>query len=290
MNLGCPVIRCLVRSWLMAADRPASHTFPTDRPLLAVHRAAGLGGSREWRVGTVISSCDPVLAEQIGASFDLAWIDLEHSALSVRDAQTLALAVQAAGAECYVRLPRSDSELLGAVLDTAVDGIVAPKVESQAQADRLAAALRYPPHGSRGFAPRRAAGGRQRSSSPNEDAPPKCVVQIETREGLRNAEAIAAVEGISALVVGTSDLSFELGVPLDPSSPTLVAATLAVGEAASAHGKAWGVAIASTPDWTSELRAKGAAFLVFASDLRVYGAAVEDAAARARAVGTQAMS
>jgi 2-dehydro-3-deoxyglucarate aldolase/4-hydroxy-2-oxoheptanedioate aldolase len=97
------------------------------------------------RIGTVISLPDVALAELAGAALDFAWIDLEHGALSLRDAQALAIALTAAGCEAHVRLPGAGSELLGPVLDAGVDGVVAPRVDDADAARRMVRRLRYPP-------------------------------------------------------------------------------------------------------------------------------------------------
>lgn len=236
-----------------------------------------------WQVGTVISSSDPVLAERIAQAFDFVWIDLEHSALSVRDAQMLAIAAKAGGARTLVRLPRSDSELLGAVLDAGVDAIVAPKVDSAAQAARLVHAVRYPPNGTRGFAPRRATGARATAGALG-SGHVGCVVQIETTEALGELAAIAATDGVDALVVGTADLSFDLGLPLDLNSAALISAIEEVGKAATRNGKPWGVAVGALTDWVRHLRSAGASFVVFASDAKLYAEAIDASAQQLRAL------
>jgi 2-keto-3-deoxy-L-rhamnonate aldolase RhmA len=222
-----------------------------------------------------------VLAERVAHAFDFVWIDLEHSALSLRDVQALVIATQTAHSSVFVRLPRSDTELIDAILDTGVDGIVAPRIDSTEAANRLVEAHRYPPNGRRGFAPRRAS-RRQTSASPSGVS---CVAQIESREALEEIDGIAAVVGVDALIVGTADLSFELGEPLDLESEALQAAIEAVGQAAGRTGKAWGVALGSLPTWATKLTESGASMLVFGSDLRLYSQAIEEAATRARVIG-----
>lgn len=233
----------------------------------------------DWEIGTVLSSPDPVLAEGIALSFDFAWIDMEHSALSIRDAQILAIGLRSGGARAFVRVPRFDSDLIGAVLDAGVDGLVAPKIESAAQARELVSAISYPPAGTRGFAPRRASGGRAAVAAGDR---PLCVIQIETQVAIREVDAIAAVPGVDVLVVGTADLSLDLGVPLDMEAEALIAAATTTGAAAKACGKKWGVAIGSTPPWVEQLPDAGASMLVFSSDLRQYREATEASARKLR--------
>jgi 4-hydroxy-2-oxoheptanedioate aldolase len=232
-------------------------------------------------VGTVISSPDAVLAERVARAFDFVWIDLEHSALSIRDAQLLAIATRSGGAHALIRLPRFDSEVLTAALDMGVDGVVAPKIASAEEAERFAASVRYPPSGSRGFAPRRAR-ATQADSDGQLDSRVAVIAQIETRGALDNLNGIAAVEGVDALVVGTNDLSLDLGHALDMSSTELSQAVVRVGETARGHEKAWGVAASSLPDWAVSARAAGAAMLVFSSDIRLYSEAIEACAGRLR--------
>jgi hypothetical protein len=160
-------------------------------------------------IGTVITLADPVLAELIGAPFDLAWIDLEHAALTVAAVPALAVALRAAGCRAEVRLPSWRSEALPPVLDAGVDGVVAPCVESAADATAFVRRLRHPPNGERGYGPRRA-GGYGRGEPPI----PSCTVQIESPAGVDAAEAIAAVDGVDALVAGCADLALVVGVPI----------------------------------------------------------------------------
>lgn len=234
-------------------------------------------------VGTVVSSPDPVLAERLASAFDFVWIDLEHSALSLGDAQLLAIAARAGGAYSLIRLPCFDSEALTAALDMGVDGVVAPKVASFHEAQWLAASVQYPPRGTRGFAPRRAQVTRSPSNGRLE-ARVAVVVQIETRVALANLDEIAATEGVDALVVGTNDLSLDLGHTLDVDSPELAEAVTRVGDAARHRSRAWGLAISSMPEWASAAFADGAGMFVFSSDTQLYTEAVERSAARVRSL------
>jgi 2-keto-3-deoxy-L-rhamnonate aldolase RhmA len=222
-------------------------------------------------VGTVLSLPGVALAELAAAPFDLVWIDLEHGALGVGEAQELAVAAQGAGCAALVRLPRWDWERLPAVLDAGVDGVVGPAVETPAQAAALAARLRYPPGGRRGYGPRRAA----RAGSP---AAPALVVQIESATAVEAAPAIAAVPGVDALVIGAADLSFDLGAPLDLDA--IAPAAAAVREAARSAGIGFGVAGPGDPEALSGSRPS---LLVGSVDVRVYAKAADDLAAALRA-------
>jgi 4-hydroxy-2-oxoheptanedioate aldolase len=234
-------------------------------------------------VGTVISAPDPSLAESIACAFDFVWIDLEHSALSLRDMQTLVLAVQGAGCAAHVRLPSCDSEHLPVVLDAGVDGVVAPMVDTASAAIALVRRLRYPPNGSRGFGPRRAGWhGRTPGFWATPEARVACTLQIESPRGVDNVAAIAAVDGVDALVVGTADLSFSLGCPQELDSRPMRDAIEKVAAAASAHGVASGLAAGGDPRAIGAAMGRRSSLAVYSVDVRLYAAAVDAAAAAMR--------
>src|SRR3954451_2484433 len=143
---------------------------------------------RVMEIGTVLSFPGAALAELAGSALDFAWIDLEHGALSLGDMQAMAVGLAAAGCAAHVRLPASDADRLGAVLDAGVDGVVAPRVESAQEARDLVGRLRYPPAGRRGFGPRRAGRfGRTAAFWTSTESRVTCTVQIESRTGVAAA-------------------------------------------------------------------------------------------------------
>jgi 4-hydroxy-2-oxoheptanedioate aldolase len=217
---------------------------------------------------------DPALAELVCERLDFVWIDLEHGQLGSREVQVLAIAARASACAALVRLPHPNSELLPALLDAGVDGVVAPRVEDAPTARRLVERLRYPPSGSRGIAPRRG-NAYGRANSPGADL--ACVVQIESAAGVASAAEIAAVDGVSALVVGCSDLSFELGEAGELGSEALLDAVRVVQQAAADAGIASGVAAYGDAATLAAVLADRSTVVVYSSDVRIYAGAVDDA-------------
>jgi 2-keto-3-deoxy-L-rhamnonate aldolase RhmA len=230
------------------------------------------------RLGTVLSLADVALAELVAEALDLVWIDLEHGALGLRDAQSLAIAARAAGCEAHVRLPAWSSELLPNVADAGVDGMVAPRMESAADAAALVRRLRYPPAGTRGYGPRRAGGYGRAGSCPA----PRCTVQIETADGLAHVEAIAEVDGVDWVVLGCADLARSLGEAGEPFGATMLAAARRVEAAARAAGARFCVAGGGDPEALAELAGPRADAIVYSVDARLYAAAVDGAASALR--------
>lgn len=228
--------------------------------------------------GTVLTLPGATAAELLAEPFDIVWVDLEHGALGPLDAQEMILGAQAAGAYALVRVPLRASAVTTAMLDAGADGVVFADVRDAGAAAEAARRVKHPPEGTRGWGPRRLALRRRGVGAP---APgPSVWAQIESVEGVKSAEAIAKVDGVDAIVVGTADLSFSVGAPLDNRAPELLTAIAAARQAAAAARIAFGVAAAfdSAPAEFYD----GARILVHSTDARLCAAAVDEAADRLR--------
>ncbi|HEV7941529.1 MAG TPA: aldolase/citrate lyase family protein [Solirubrobacteraceae bacterium] len=234
--------------------------------------------ARQPLAGTTVTLPGAGIAELLAEPFDLIWIDLEHAALGPRDAQEIMIGAQAAGAYVLVRIPAEDHLLMTKMLDAGVDGVVLADVRQAATAEAAVRLTRHPPDGERGFGPRRLSLRRRTTEAPR--ATPSLWVQIESQQGRRNAGEIAAVDGVDAVVIGASDLSFAVGSPLDTGSQQMREAVSEIREAVSAAGTVFGLAGALDGD-TAEL-AHGASILVLGTDARLCAGAVDSAARRMR--------
>jgi 2-keto-3-deoxy-L-rhamnonate aldolase RhmA len=230
--------------------------------------------SSDWiisvKVGTVITLPDVALAELTASAVDFVWIDLEHGALDRRDVQPLAIAARAAGAECFVRLASADDPPLGPLLDAGVDGVVVPRVEEADEAEGVVHRLRYPPRGSRGLAGRRASAYGLRT----QEHDPRCVVQIESEAGAAEADRIAAVDGVEALVVGCADLAAETGESLRAGAPRLGEAIARIQSACEGAGIEFGLAGPDDIHMIGDLAPAPPDVAVVAADVRIYAHAL----------------
>lgn len=240
-------------------------------------------------IGTVLSLPGAALAELAGSALDFAWIDLEHGALGLGDVQDMAVGLAAAGCAAHVRLPSGEAQSLAAIADCGVEGVVVPRVESALEARAVVARLRYPPVGTRGFGPRRAARhGRTRAFWAAPESRVQCTVQIESPAGVAAAAEIAAVDGVDALVVGCSDLSLELDTPQDLRAPVLREAVDQVATATSLAGVRFGLAASGEMDAIVGLAATRPDLLVYGTDARIYSAAIDAAAESLEHIGAAA--
>ena len=182
----------------------------TDTPARPVRDAwaAGRAARNAW-----LTIPDAHLAEMVAArgAAEAVTLDLQHGLFDHRSAVNALRAISAHGCAPLVRLPGVDAAVAGYVLDAGAAGVIAPMVESVAEAEALVAACRYPPRGRRSHGPTRAA---LRPGADAFAAAEGAVVlaMVETREGLERCEALASVDGLDGLFVGPGDLGLSLGL------------------------------------------------------------------------------
>jgi len=113
----------------------------------------------EPTVGTWVTLGHPSVADVLArAGFDWLVLDMEHSVIGLREAQDLLRATELAGVPGLVRLPANDAVIIKRVMDAGAAGVMVPMVNSAADAEAAVAAVRYPPHGTRGVGLARAQG------------------------------------------------------------------------------------------------------------------------------------
>lgn len=179
------------------------------------------------------------------AGFDLLVADMEHSALAIGDVAALCLAGRMGGFPVEVRVGGPDHPDLARVLDCGATGVIVSHVDSVAQARRIAARTRFAPVGNRSVPSPLAIFG-FRAVDPQTlmvgcEAEVRVTAMIESAEGLVDAEAIAAVPGIDALMVGANDLAVSLGHPGDVGHEQVREAFARIAAAAAAAGKGFSV-------------------------------------------------
>jgi len=186
------------------------------------------------------------------AGFDWLFIDCEHSSMDLDTAAQISSASLAVGITPVVRVAGLEHWHASRMLDNGAQGIVVPHVDSADEARRVAAACRFPPLGKRsmggglqqlGFEPMPVG---EQARIVNEET--LVVVMIESPQGVANCEAIAAVPGIDALLIGTNDFCFELGIPGKFDDPKVADAYKKVIAACRKHGKFPGMGGMYTPE------------------------------------------
>jgi 4-hydroxy-2-oxoheptanedioate aldolase len=175
------------------------------------------------------------------AGFDWLFIDLEHGATAIETAASISVAALGVGIAPLVRVPHMQLSMGTRCLDSGALGIVMPHVDTVEEAKAIVDAYRFRPLGHRsiggaypqfGFAPTAA---KDVVSALNDAT--LVVAMMETPHAIENAEQIAAVPGIDALLIGTNDLCLEMGIPGQLEDQRVVSAIDTVVKACRQHGK-----------------------------------------------------
>jgi 2-dehydro-3-deoxyglucarate aldolase/4-hydroxy-2-oxoheptanedioate aldolase len=208
-------------------------------------RARVLAG--ETLFGLFLDLGSPLSAEICArAGYDWLVVDLEHGAGTEAGLVGLLQSVEIGGSTAIVR-PQSGERLrIGRALDLGAAGIVIPRLESADEARQAVSFLRYPPAGVRGVALRTRGAGMGSVAHGDVgriDERILGIVQIESIGALREADEIAAIDGVDVLFVGPADLTHSLGVPGQFDHPTYLGALKTVVDACRGHGKAAGILV-----------------------------------------------
>ncbi len=210
----------------------------------------------------------PLIAAATG--HDILFIDMEHGPYTVQEAVQLCIAALPTGVAPVVRVCAGARDEATRLLDNGALGIVVPHVDTAAEARGVADAFHYPPEGRRswvgppaiyGYRP---PGVAQAMAAINREI--LTVVMIESPQAVENAEEIAAVRGVDVLLIGTFDLTAELGIAGQVTHPKVVDAYARVGAACLRHGRVLGMGGINDPDDMARYLGMGARYLGAGSD------------------------
>jgi 4-hydroxy-2-oxoheptanedioate aldolase len=204
--------------------------------------------------------------------FTAVTLDSQHGMWDLAGLAAGIAAVRQAGSAPIVRVPLGDFAMVSRALDLGAEGIIAPMINTAADARAFAAAAKFPPIGERSWGPHRAtmlagiADQRTYLQHCNENI--VALAMIETRTALANIDAIASTPGIDGLFLGPSDLSIALsdGRTLDPESAVVEAELDSIVAAARKAGKIPG-AYCATAGRALAVAARGMRFCAISSDM-----------------------
>lgn len=216
-------------------------------------------------------SLGSVVAAEVCARFCFDWVllDLEHGGAN----EGLVLPIlQAMGpsANVIVRVPSNEPKLIGRVLDWGASGIMLPHVGTAGEAERALEAMRFAPHGKRGYSSSaRVFGyGVEAGGAAEAGESPLFLAQIESAEGVENVGEIARVRGVDCLFVGPSDLMRALDAGSPEGGKSYQVALERVVDACRGAGIGAGILLRSTEEIEPKFR-EGFNCLAIASDLSI---------------------
>lgn len=244
----------------------------------------GLRQARTVDIALIAQACD----------FDWLFIDMEHNSMSMDTAAQICAGALAVGVTPMVRVPAHESFHATRLLDTGAQGIVVPHVDNAEQARRVVDFCRFPPLGHRsipgGLPQTRFATLPVTETVELINRETLVVLMIETVEGLRNVDEIAAVPGVDVLLVGCTDMAAELGLTGQLGHSQVKSAIDTVCAACARHGKVSGVGGVYDEALMAEYVAKGARLILSGSDLTfmMAGARARSSMLRSIPLGSEA--
>jgi 2-keto-3-deoxy-L-rhamnonate aldolase RhmA len=178
---------------------------------------------------------------------------MEHTGTGFETLKPQFALCRAIGITPLVRVPATEYHFVARALDIGALGVMVPLVDTAEQAERIVSFTRYPPKGRRGAAFGFAHDDYQGGATPDEMREKMraihertlVICMIETRAGLENVEAVAAVDGVDVIWLGHFDLTNFLGIPAQFSHPQYRDAVKRIAAAAKKHGKSAGYMAAS---------------------------------------------
>ncbi|KAM0332347.1 hypothetical protein ACHAQA_002624 [Verticillium albo-atrum] len=205
------------------------------------------------------------------AGFDGILIDMEHSSFDLETTNQLCVAALYAGISPIVRAPSKDPFFVSRILDGGALGVIVPHIRSVQDARDVVAAAKFQPIGHRsstnGLPHHQFRSIPAKVSNPVTNAATLVIPMIETLEALELVDEIAALEGVDSLLIGTNDLTAEMGIPGDYENPRVTEAYQRTIDACRKHGKWVGVGgLHSRLDLVEKFCAMGARWVMAATD------------------------
>ncbi|KAM0746131.1 Phosphoenolpyruvate/pyruvate domain-containing protein [Meredithblackwellia eburnea MCA 4105] len=158
--------------------------------------------------------------------FDFILVDAEHGNISDHHVHDAVNVIAAHGCSPVVRITQPDVGLVKRALDTGAHGIMCPMMNNAAEARALVSFAKFPIPAARLAADPTLVTGLRGVGSPfapavfGQSLPDyittankntMVIVQIETADGVKNCDEIAAVPGIDMLFIGPNDLASQMG-------------------------------------------------------------------------------
>ncbi|KAF4549577.1 Hypothetical protein D9617_21g097980 [Elsinoe fawcettii] len=183
------------------------------------------------------------------SGFDWVCVDTEHGNISDDNMHECVAAIAACGVSPIVRVAANEAWMVKRALDAGAHGIIVPLLKTADDARNIVSSAKFPPDGTRGFGSPFSMEKFYTAQKANQGL--VTVVQIETKEALKNVDEIASVPGVDVLLIGPFDLGNNIGYPIiDSMHDEVKAAITKIHESAKKAGKRTGIYYTSNPTTT----------------------------------------
>jgi 4-hydroxy-2-oxoheptanedioate aldolase len=226
-----------------------------------------------WAAGKPALNCWITLPGTLAAEmlahqgWDSLTVDMQHGHSDFATMCAMFAAISTTDTVPLMRVAWNTPGDVMKALDAGAYGVICPNIESVAECESFVGACRYPPQGYRSFGPKRGLlyGGPDYVLHANDTV--LAIIQIETKKGLENVDAIAAVPGLDMLYVGPSDLGLALGreARQNQTDPVVLEAIDRILAAAKRAGLKAGMHCTSA-EYAGQMIARGFDFVTVISD------------------------
>ena len=221
------------------------------------------------------------------SGFNFFYVDMEHSQVDYHELAGIAAAAKLAGITPIAGTTSHADHLIARPLDAGAMGVIVPHVSTPEQTADIVKWAKYAPDGERGLL---GMGVHTGFETPDGTAWVEAqnrevlvAIKVESALGIENIEAIAAVPGLDAILVGPGDLSATMGIPEQMRHPRVIEAIERMLAAVKAVGIAGGPHV-SSPEEAVAWAEKGATFMSFSYDGGLLARAATEGMSAIRAV------
>ncbi len=169
--------------------------------------------------GVAMEMTSPDVAEVLATSnYDWLFVDGEHGPHTVQTILEVCRAIAPYDMTPVVRVPEAGTGIFKQLLDSGIQNIIIPKVETGEEVEKIMYWASYAPRGNRGFGATAVRAGRfgRHADYLEREKQEICILpQIESKIGLENLESIARVKGIGGIFLGPIDLAVDMGHGID---------------------------------------------------------------------------
>ncbi len=196
--------------------------------------------------------------------WDFLVFDAEHGTISPDQCENMVRAAEVREVTPLARVTTNQPHVILRFMDTGIQGLHVPWVNSGAEAEAAIQSVKYQPRGIRGLAGSRAADYGQTMSlgeyvqKSNQES--LVVIHIETGQAVDQIEDYLGLDGLDVIFIGPTDLSHSLGVPGQKDHPKVQSAIDKVISAVQNTDVAFGAFVGNAQaalDW----KARGARYL-----------------------------
>ena len=207
------------------------------------------------KAGETVFGCfyrypEPGLVEVLGQQgWDFVLLDGEHGTLNPSDCENLVRAAELHGLTPLVRVTTNQAAVTLRYLDTGVQGVQIPMVNTAQEAEYAVQSAKFGPRGGRGLAASRAASYGQtpgftfKDYTARANAETLIIAQVETVAGVERLAEIVQVPDIDVVFIGPSDLSHSLGLPGELQHPRVQEVMNQIIEIVKPTDKALGILV-----------------------------------------------